>query len=352
MKRHLLILNIVSILFLSRLSAQVSNTSNLDVRVQAQPELFPVICKYISGGNSFEKFPGQIYWQITNNSSETVDAIVIAEINEWAEPVITKVIIHPSEQKKIFQTPFGIKMLSKHTTVPATLALKIKVKEKVIYEETKNINVRSPEEMIWSINDQFDLSELIACWVTPNDDKVENVLSIAKEKIFGRELSGYQNPEIFTQVRAIFNAVRDIKVSYVSSVLSFGKIGFTQRIRIPRESIIQKSANCIDGAVLFASLFENIGLEPVIVLIPSHAFVGVRIKPNSREILFIETTLVGRSGFKSIMESLNSLSISTTFDAAVKEGNEKFNSALKKFPKELRIIDIKEARKKGIYPLW
>jgi hypothetical protein len=148
------------------------------------------------------------------------------------------------------------------------------------------------------------------------------------------------------EIKSIFNAVRNAKVSYVNSTLSFGKVGFAQRVRLPRESISKKSANCIDGAVLFASLFENIGLEPVIVLIPGHAFVEVRLASNSDQTLFIETTFVGRNIINSIV------SLTSTFDAATKKGNEEYNQAIQKNSSEVHIVDIKKARDLGIYPLW
>ena len=219
--------------------------------------------------------------------------------------------------------------------------------DKKIFEETKKIRVRAADDMVWSLNTPYDTEPLIAAWVTPNDNMVEKILSNAKERrFFNRSLSGYQSKDVIPQVKAIFNAVRHYRVSYVSSTMSFGKIGFTQRVRLPRESILEKSANCIDGAVLFASLFENIGLEPVIVLIPGHAFVGVRLAPGSKETLFIETTMVGRSSLNSI------LTLTTTFDAAVKEGNDEFNKAMQTNPNSVRIVDIIKAREAGIYPLW
>ena len=200
--------------------------------------------------------------------------------------------------------------------------------------------------MIWSLHTSWDTESLIAAWVTPNDEIVEQILSIAKERLFNRSLAGYRSSDLVAEIRAIFNAVRNSKVSYVDSHMSFGQVGFTQRVKLPRESIDRKSANCIDGAVLFASLFENIGLEPLIILIPGHAFVGVRLAPNSRETLFIETTMLGRN----IMESI--LTLTKTFDAAVKKGNEVYTNAMQNNPNEVRIIDIKNARAMGIYPLW
>ena len=173
-------------------------------------------------------------------------------------------------------------------------------------------------------------------------------MSLSKIRRFDGELSGYQHAnsdDVIAQARAIFNAVRNYGVSYVSSTVSCGQAGFAQRVRLPRESIQSKSANCIDGAVLFASLFENIGLEPVIFLVPGHAFVGVKLSQASHQVLFIETTIVGKNICNSI------LTLTSTFDEAVKEGNKKYTEAINNSPSSVRIIDIKSARGKGIFPL-
>lgn len=333
-------------LFCFSLIAQTSNASKLIISVKAQEELFPVIAKFVSEGNKYFKIPSLVKWEISNKTNDSIRVTLISELPDWTSPSISQIVLAPNENKEYHQTPFGKKLLSKHSTIPATIILKAKEGEKIIYEETKNIKVRSADEMIWSLNTPYDTTPLIAAWVTPNNNAVENILSNAKEKLFERSLSGYQSPDVISQVNAIFNAVRNAQVSYVSSTMSFGKIGFTQRVRLPEESIDQKSANCIDGTVLFASLFENIGLEPLIILIPGHAFIGVRLAPNSKETLFIETTMVGRRVLESI------LSLETTFDAAVKEGNAKFNSAMKTNPRSVHIIDIKKSRDNGIYPLW
>ena len=77
-------------------------------------------------------------------------------------------------------------------------------------------------------------------------------------------------------------------------------------------------------------------------MIPGHAFVGVRLAPNSRETLFIETTLVGR----------RVISLESTFNAAVREGNAEYNNLITTNPSSVHIIDIKKERENGIYPLW
>ena len=321
----------------------------LDISVEVWPELFPVIAKFLSEGNYRFNIPGLVKWKLHNEGSETVKISVASEVAEWTPPVINTVDLGPYETKELEQTPFGKDLFTIHSRIPATLILKAKIGDKVIYEETRNIGIKASDDMIWSLYTPWDTEYLIAAWVTPKEPKVEQILTRAKEKLFGRRISGYLGSNMTEEVKAIFNAVRKTGVSYVNSSVNFGKVGFTQRVRLPKESISQKAANCIDGSVLLASLFENIGLEPLIILVPGHAFVGVRLAPGSKETLFIETTLVGRPWEESFR------TLEFTYDAARKAGDASFEKARYESqykPDALHIIDIKKAREMGIYPLW
>ena len=330
-----------------------NNTENkiigeaVSITNSVEPELFPVIAKLLSEGNEKYKEYSLVKWNLENLSSDSIAITLSADIPEWVTPAITPVILGPGEKKKVLQNPFGNKLLAtNHPIVPTTIVLNAKIGDQVIYEETKNVKIRPADDMIWSMSYPWDMCELIAAWVTPNDEKVESILTIAKDRLYNHTLAGYNSHNVMKEIREIFNAVRNYKISYVDSRISFGKIGETERVRLPKESISQKSANCIDGAVLFASLFENIGLEPLIVVTPEHAFVGVRTTPNSNEALYIETTIVGRSYWESIRDFQN------TFDAAVEQGINNYYRAVQNGPANFRIIDIKKARSEGIYPLW
>ena len=61
-----------------------------------------------------------------------------------------------------------------------------------------------------------------------------------------------------------------------ASVLAFNPDHGTanQWVRLPRETLADHTANCLDGAVLFANLLEAVSLSPALVIVPSHAFVG------------------------------------------------------------------------------
>jgi len=326
--------------------SNISISFAIEITADVEQEYFPVIAKLLSEGYKHSYIEGLVIWHLHNLVKDSVKIVLSCEVLEWVPPVITTVYLAPLESKQVAQTPFGKQLLNNRSTSPATVLLQVKSSNEILFEETRNIKIRPTDDMIWSLRYPWDSKELIAAWVTPKDEAVEEILARAKEKVFNRTLAGYLGSNLLAELKAIFNAVRNAKVSYVNSSMSFGEIGFTQRIRTPKESIRQRSANCIDGAVLFASLFENIGLEPLIVLLPGHAIVGVRAAPNSQEAWFIETTLVGRN----IMESV--ITFQTTFDAAIEQGTKVYSDALQKDPTNVYILDIKKIRKQGIYPLW
>jgi len=101
---------------------------------------------------------------------------------------------------------------------------------------------------------------------------------------------------------------------------------------MPAASIERLSANCIDGVVVYASLFENLGMDPVVILVPGHAYVGVREAEDSNSYLYIETAITGRASFESAVKAAT--------------------ASLARFPeKDITRIPISKARLTGIYPM-
>ena len=78
-------------------------------------------------------------------------------------------------------------------------------------------------------------------------------------------------------------------------------------------------------------LFENLGMEPVIVLVPGHAYVGVRVAASPIAYLYIETSLTGR----------------TSFDVAVASAS---RTMAKFSPSQFIRVDIRQARLDGYLP--
>jgi hypothetical protein len=150
-----------------------------------------------------------------------------------------------------------------------------------------------------------DLTKYYAAWVTPHVEPVQALGRRAAEKVPGRRIWGYQgrpDPEATTtQVTALFDTLKEAGIAYIDSVIDFGAgLGqVTQRTRLPRESLRHRSANCIGGTVLFASLLESASLHAAIVLIPGHAFVGWETWRGSDEWDYLETTMIDTHDFEA-----------------------------------------------------
>jgi hypothetical protein len=140
----------------------------------------------------------------------------------------------------------------------------------------------------------------LAAWVTPH---VEDILLLLREAADLQPkvvLGGYQGDAGFVerQVAAVFEALKSRRIAYVNSVICFGAGPgeHMQRVRLPRESLATRSANCIDGTVLFASVLEAASLSTAIVIVPGHALLGWQIQDGG-DWDYIETTLIGSSDF-------------------------------------------------------
>ena len=123
-----------------------------------------------------------------------------------------------------------------------------------------------------------DCSAYLGAWVTPNCPAVHAVLRRAVEHLPDKEMKSYQvdAPGVEAQVEAIYNALQKDGMAYVNSVSVASAVPglYLQRVRLPRESLAQRSANCLDGTVLMASLLEAASLNAALVLVQGHAVLG------------------------------------------------------------------------------
>ena len=254
-----------------------------------------------------------IYCNVTNTATIPFDITLSAEIIGFTQKESRSIALAPGETKRnvgIAFSSFTDRFYSNDEVTDATLQISAERRNTTINTDTASVRIHARDDIIWSVNEEFDMAPLIAMWVTPHDPCVDQVLTIAKEKMPGRSLTGYltgatldeQLANTRLHSKAIFQAIKDLGVSYVNTPVSFAP-GNSQRINFPYESVEGRSGNCIDGAVLFASAFESLGMEPIIVIIPGHAYVGVRVMPNDTTSIFIETTMVGTGTYEQAEES-------------------------------------------------
>jgi hypothetical protein len=187
--------------------------------------------------------------------------------------------------------------------------------------------------------------EYYGAYVTPNAPSLMRFLREAASLHPQHTLGGYQPrntlPEqmdqiVTPQVKALYAALKAAGITYVNSVLNVNpQQGVSsQRVRLPRESLADREANCIDGTVLFASLLEGISINAAICAVPGHAFLAWETWDGYDDWRYLETTMIG----------------SSSFEDAVKEGKRQADDWERR--KQLKRLPLRDLRaQKGIVPM-
>jgi len=315
--------------------------SPLQVRYQldlpGRGEIFPAL----AASNPSDYWPVAVL-SIANTSNRPLLQTISAEIPDWSRRSSKSVVIGSHETRTVYINPELLPQAYQNAEIRrALLEVRASNPENFPgYSQTRPVYLHSVSDLYWGA--KFSNSQFIARWVTPHDPAVIRLVSSARKYVARGRLAGYNlagnSPErLATQVRsearAVFEAMRNIGISYVDSIFTFGNFtADAQRVRLPRETLMLSSANCIDVSVAFASAMENLGMDPVIVIVPGHAFTGVRLAPDSQEILYLDLTVLPGGSFE--------------------RARQRAEYWLKKAPPDqVLVIDIAAARALGIYPI-
>lgn len=246
---------------------------------------------------------------------------------------------------------------------PSTLRIKVEQTApttRVLYDKTEDIYLHARDTALLAVKapdgSYVDLTDYLAAWVTPRRVEIEKLLRRAAEHHPDGQFVGYQGASTLAhgadivrdQARAIFTALKeDAGLTYIHSALNLGKQHgqVTQRVRLPSESLAAGgSANCIDGTVLFASLLELASIDPFIVIVPGHAFLGWRTWRGVDRYEFLETTMIGSDDFATARQTAQD-----QYDEVLMKGY--FTRGLFDPGGFARLVDVGVCRRQGIYPL-
>lgn len=201
-----------------------------------------------------------------------------------------------------------------------------------------------------------DSPELLAAFSMPNERSVETLLRAASDTLRknGQDgtLKNYDGGDpgrIWLQASAVWNAVLSLHLDYAYPPVSFKRSG--QKVRTPDLICDGRRATCLDTALLFAALFEQMRLNPIIVIEESHAYVGLWLRDDGfsrpyttdvlslrkrvqlKELIVLETTLVcQRASFKNAIKHA---------EGNILDPNTKF----------VGVLDVARARDEQIRPL-
>jgi hypothetical protein len=296
-----------------------------------------------------------IEFDVINPSDSPRTVVVETEIPGFTEKAINTVDVPAHSNITVGQSPSLRTSAIPAEMTTATLHYKVALSEGTrIDEQTVPLKIYPKDTMVWAVsdgNEWNDMTPFIGAWVTPHAAEIDPLVRKAAEYHPQRSMTGYQcgdsctdamwQEDVDTQVKAIFTALKnDYQITYINSPIAYGKSSENpQRVRMPADSLAQKSANCIDGAVLYASALESIGITPHIVVLPTHAFVCYETKPDSPDKLScLETTMTGSSTFEDAVAYANQ-----EYRTEIANGDFKSGSS--------QDLSVASLRKVGILPM-
>jgi Protein of unknown function (DUF4011)/AAA domain/REase_MTES_1575 len=201
------------------------------------------------------------------------------------------------------------------------------------------------------------LYDSIAAFVQPNTDSVNVVLRAAaallQSETGSASLQGYQaGPRRAAEIgAAIYEALRELRISYVSSPASFEDTG--QKIRTTAAVLRERLGNCVDLSVTYSACLEAAGLHPIVWIVDGHAFAGFFL----REERLPETVSLDAAQMINIVESDTAVAVELTgvgpgVDSVAFAEATRLGRAHLRGPAPLcGMVDIRLAHRSGIRPL-
>ncbi len=203
---------------------------------------------------------------------------------------------------------------------PISVAVKVEVNGKSLGQKVRTFSVRSINECLTGYMDHRNRYHptylFFAAYVNEENPLIDGILREALNTRIVDRFLGYQSHQkgyVDRQVYALWNVLQKRKFRYSSvsySSLS-SNVVFSQRVRTFDDALKASQINCVDGSVLFASLLRAINIDPILVRIPGHMFVGYYTDPSHREANYLETTMIGDVDLDDFFpeEKLDSISL-------------------------------------------
>jgi hypothetical protein len=257
--------------------------------------------------------------RITDTTNESVPVRIEVESDRFIKKSSQDALVPSDTDMEIFPRVAYDYSALEHLSQPATdnVYFRIYVNNTLMQEKTEVVRFHSVNEVPFLERSRRDSESIIdntwlfAAYVNEDDPLIDTILKEALESAtvenigFGdyNSFGGYQDidgdedssVEVLLQVLAVWSVFQrhNIKYSNITTTSTINRNLATQYVRTLQESFGNSQANCVDGTVLFASVLRKLGIEPFLVLIPGHMFLGYDLNEKGDEFDFLETTMLG-----------------------------------------------------------
>ena len=272
--------------------------------------------------------------------------------------------------------------------IPLNVAFDVEIDGEPAGEKHETLQVRSINDCPFGVaNSEETLNDenfiagnaalgwMFAAYVNENHPLLDKILQEALEtKIVGAfRVTTHEHDETLKQVFAVWSALQKRGIQYSNTTATPGgsDVVQSQYVRFVDQSLANTQANCVDGSVLLASLLRKISIEPFLVTVPGHMYVGFYLGAGKSQFVGLETTVIGLpevadekkpgepAALTALRDKLEAAVRSRrdwkTFAKAIQVGTEDLTKNKPKIDEggdpTYQWIDLSEARTQGIMPI-
>lgn len=264
-------------------------------------------------------------------------------------------------------------LLDNEQAIPINFTVRVEMNGIELGQQTRTFSVRGINECLLGYidrNNKYQTTYIFfAAYVNEDHPLIDEVLREALNTRIVNRFLGYQSSKkdyVDQQVYALWNVLqkRHFRYSSVSNSSLSSNVIFSQRVRAFGDALHSSQINCVDGSVLFASLLRAINIDPVLVRIPGHMFVGYYTDSSHKDIHFLETTMIGDVNLDDyfpeekldstmVGKSQNEMSL-LTFEKSREYAEKKYQSHEQGFKTDVKkymFLEISRGVRKMIQPI-
>lgn len=231
------------------------------------------------------------------------------------------------------QIPWNYENLCKLTTsTPISIYFRLFDEDGNKVEKLETVQLRSINDCIFYYKD-VNMQFMFSAFVQEEDKEIDNILRDALNTKMVKRWVGYQNDakEVDQQVAAIWRVLHERGFVYSSILATIGDEGnvHSQAVRTFDNALKTNQANCVDGTVVFASILKKIGINPIMILVPGHCFLGYYTDESNTTAKFLETTWLSHTSIysNSSKKEIELLASAKTNEAKNKAYKQLFDAA-------------------------
>ncbi len=193
-------------------------------------------------------------------------------------------------------------LLENEQAMPVDVSVRAELNGRAMNCGVRTFSMRSISECLLGYVDSkmkfHDTGDFFAAYVNEDNPNISQILREALDSRIVNRFWGYQSKDpalVDKQVYALWYVLqkRRFKYSSISNSSLSSNVVFTQRVRTFDDALSSAQINCVDGSVLFASLLKAVNINPILIRVPRHMFVGYYTDKSHTNMHFLETSMIG-----------------------------------------------------------